>query len=109
LSARPNPGIAVGLAWTATGGEILFVEATQDAGSGPSDPDRVTWDVMKESVQAALSFVRSHTKQLNIEAKLFDRSDFHVHVPAAAIPKGRPVSGRHDGGGASVGADADGA
>ena len=93
IERTTEPGIAVGLAWTATGGEILFVEVTQMPGKGHLILTGSLGDVMKESVQAALSFVRAHTQQLNIDPKLFERSDFHVHVPAGAIPKDGPSAG----------------
>jgi ATP-dependent Lon protease len=93
IERTTEPGVAVGLAWTAAGGEILFVEATQMPGKGHLTLTGSLGDVMKESVQAALSFIRAHTRQLDIDAKLFERSDFHVHVPAGAIPKDGPSAG----------------
>jgi ATP-dependent Lon protease len=93
IERTTEPGVAVGLAWTATGGEILFVEATQMPGKGHLTLTGSLGDVMKESVQAALSFVRAHTGEMDIDPKVFERSDFHVHVPAAAIPKDGPSAG----------------
>jgi ATP-dependent Lon protease len=93
IERTTEPGVAIGLAWTATGGEILFVEATQMPGKGHLTLTGSLGDVMKESVQAALSFIRAHTKQLDVDPKLFERSDFHVHVPAGAIPKDGPSAG----------------
>ena len=86
-------GVALGLAWTAAGGDILFVEATQMPGKGQLTLTGSLGDVMKESVQAALSFVRAHTGQLDVDEKVFGKSDFHVHVPAGAIPKDGPSAG----------------
>ncbi len=93
IERTTEPGVAVGLAWTATGGEILFVEATQMPGKGHLTLTGSLGDVMKESVQAALSFVRAHTREMDIDPKVFERSDFHVHVPAGAIPKDGPSAG----------------
>jgi ATP-dependent Lon protease len=93
IERTTEPGVAVGLAWTAAGGEILFVEATQMPGKGHLTLTGSLGDVMKESVQAAMSFIRAHTKQLSVDPKGFERSDFHVHVPAAAIPKDGPSAG----------------
>jgi ATP-dependent Lon protease len=93
IERTTDPGVAIGLAWTAAGGEILFVEATQMPGKGHLTLTGSLGDVMKESVQAALSFIRAHTRQLDIDPKLFERSDFHVHVPAGAIPKDGPSAG----------------
>lgn len=87
------PGVATGLAWTPTGGEILFVEATRMRGKGGLLLTGHLGEVMKESAQAALSYVRSNAPLLGIEEDLFERSDIHIHVPAGAIAKDGPSAG----------------
>ncbi|HET7342554.1 MAG TPA: endopeptidase La [Methylomirabilota bacterium] len=87
------PGVATGLAWTPAGGDILFVEATRMAGSHTLTLTGQLGDVMKESVQAALAWVRSHAAELGIPVDFWERSDIHVHVPAGAIPKDGPSAG----------------
>jgi ATP-dependent Lon protease len=87
------PGVAVGLAWTPTGGDILFVEATRMKGSKTLTLTGQLGDVMKESVQAALSWARSHASELGIRSDYWETSDIHVHVPAGAIPKDGPSAG----------------
>jgi ATP-dependent Lon protease len=90
-----EPGVATGLAWTPVGGEVLFVEATAFPGSGKLNITGQLGDVMKESAQAALSFVRAHAKELNpdLADDFFQTHDLHVHVPAGAIPKDGPSAG----------------
>ncbi|MBM3859192.1 MAG: endopeptidase La [Verrucomicrobia bacterium] len=88
-----EPGVAIGLAWTSAGGDILFIEGTQMPGKGHVTITGSLGDIMRESVQAALSYVRAHSHQLGIEPKFFDKNDIHVHVPAGAIPKDGPSAG----------------
>jgi len=87
------PGVATGLAWTPTGGDILFVEAARVPGSGKLILTGQLGDVMKESAQAALSLVKARASSLSVDSRLFERSDIHVHVPAGAIPKDGPSAG----------------
>ena len=87
------PGVATGLAWTAAGGDVLFVEATRMPGARTLALTGQLGDVMKESAQAALSWVRSHADELGIERQFWERSDVHIHVPAGAIPKDGPSAG----------------
>ncbi|MDZ4694961.1 MAG: endopeptidase La [Deltaproteobacteria bacterium] len=86
-------GVATGLAWTPVGGDILFIEATRMNGKGNLVLTGQLGDVMKESAQAALSFIRAHSRWLGLEDNFLDKSDIHVHVPAGAIPKDGPSAG----------------
>jgi len=88
-----RPGIATGVAWTATGGDILFIEATRMKGKGNLILTGQLGDVMKESAQAALSYVRSRADELNLSEVDFESENIHVHVPAGAIPKDGPSAG----------------
>ena len=88
-----RPGIAVGLAWTPVGGEILFVEATKMKGKGNLILTGQLGDVMKESVQAALSFIAANAVALGVSPEFRNELDIHVHVPAGAIPKDGPSAG----------------
>jgi ATP-dependent Lon protease len=92
-SRTSTPGVATGLAWTQFWGEILFIEATAMPGSNRLTLTGQLGDVMKESATAALSFIRSNTKELGIDADFFSKHDVHIHVPAGAIPKDGPSAG----------------
>jgi ATP-dependent Lon protease len=87
------PGVATGLAWTPVGGDILFIEATRMPGSKGFIVTGQLGDVMKESAQAALSYVRSKTKDLGVDDKFFEKSDIHLHIPEGATPKDGPSAG----------------
>src|SRR5712672_86230 len=88
-----RPGVVVGLAWTPSGGDVLFVEANQMKGKGGLTITGQIQDVMRESMQAGLSWVRSNAKQLGIDEDFFANHDIHIHVPAGAIPKDGPSAG----------------
>jgi ATP-dependent Lon protease len=90
---NPEPGVATGLAWTPTGGDILFIEALRMPGKGNLKLTGQLGDVMKESASAALSYIRARAPFLGVEEDFFDRSDIHIHVPAGAIPKDGPSAG----------------
>jgi ATP-dependent Lon protease len=87
------PGVATGLAVTGAGGDVLFIEATAMQGKPGLTLTGQLGDVMKESAQIALSYVRGHAPELEIEPSVFEDSSFHVHVPAGAIPKDGPSAG----------------
>ena len=87
------PGVALGLSWTPAGGEVLYVEATQMWGQKGLTLTGQLGDVMKESAQAALSWVRAHARELGVEESFFERVDLHLHVPEGAIPKDGPSAG----------------
>ncbi|TFV44704.1 endopeptidase La [Bradyrhizobium niftali] len=87
------PGVATGLAWTPVGGDILFIEASRVPGRGGMILTGQLGDVMRESVQAAMTLVKSKASQLGIDPQLFEKSDIHVHVPAGATPKDGPSAG----------------
>ena len=87
------PGVATGLAWTPVGGDILFIEATRMPGAKGFIVTGQLGEVMKESAQAALSYVRSKAKDLEVDDKLFERSDIHLHIPEGATPKDGPSAG----------------
>src|ERR1700687_1786426 len=86
-------GVVVGRAWTPSGGDVLFVEANQMKGKGGLTITGQIQDVMRESMQAGLSWVRSNAKQLGIDEDFFANHDIHIHVPAGAIPKDGPSAG----------------
>lgn len=87
------PGVATGLAWTPVGGDILFIEASRTPGNGRLILTGQLGEVMKESVQAALSLLKSRAGRFDIDPASFDKHDIHVHVPAGAIPKDGPSAG----------------
>jgi ATP-dependent Lon protease len=86
-------GVTIGLAWTQVGGEILFVESSMMHGKGKVTITGRLGDVMKESVLAALTWIRANAAALGLDKTLFEKSDFHVHLPAGAIPKDGPSAG----------------
>jgi ATP-dependent Lon protease len=88
-----EPGVATGLAWTPVGGDILFIEATKMLGKGNLVLTGQLGDVMKESAQAALSFIRSRARWLGLEDNFLEKTDLHLHIPAGAIPKDGPSAG----------------
>lgn len=90
---KQEPGVAIGLAWTSVGGEILFIEVSLNKGNGRLQLTGNLGDVMKESASTALSYIKAHTAQLGLEPEVFDRTDIHVHVPEGAIPKDGPSAG----------------
>jgi ATP-dependent Lon protease len=91
--ATDIPGVACGLAWTETGGELLFVEASCRKGRRELTLTGSMGDVMKESAQAALTYIKAKAKQLNIPQESFDELEMHIHVPQGAIPKDGPSAG----------------
>ena len=93
LQKKNHIGVTTGVAWTAAGGEILFVETTKMKGKGVLSLTGSLGDVMKESAQAALSYARAHAKDFGIDEKIFSQNDFHIHIPEGAIPKDGPSAG----------------
>jgi len=90
---KDEVGIATGLAWTPVGGEILFVEATLMKGGKHLTLTGQLGEVMQESAQAALSYIRSHAKEYQIDENFFRKYDVHIHVPSGAVPKDGPSAG----------------
>ncbi len=88
-----RPGVATGLAWTPVGGDVLFVEATAMKGKGQLVTTGQLGDVMNESVRIAFSWVQANAEHLGIDPDLFEHTNFHIHVPAGAIPKDGPSAG----------------
>jgi len=89
----PRVGVVTGLAWTSTGGDVLFVEALKMPGKGGLILTGQLGDVMKESAQAALSYIRSRCEAFCIEPEVFQKQDIHIHFPEGAIPKDGPSAG----------------
>jgi ATP-dependent Lon protease len=87
------PGVAVGMAWTPVGGDILFIESSRMPGKGSVTLTGQLGDVMKESATAAMTFVRSNAVELGVDARFLAESDIHVHIPAGGIPKDGPSAG----------------
>jgi ATP-dependent Lon protease len=88
-----EPGVAVGLAWTPAGGDILFVESTRMPGKGQLKVTGSLGDVMRESAEAARSWLRTRAEDLGLDRDLFEDSEIHIHVPAGAVPKDGPSAG----------------
>jgi ATP-dependent Lon protease len=88
-----NPGVAIGLAWTPAGGDVLFIEASKMTGPGALTLTGSLGDVMKESARAALSWTRAHAKELDIDPDFYKSAEIHLHVPSGAIPKDGPSAG----------------
>ncbi|HEY2515680.1 MAG TPA: endopeptidase La [Polyangiaceae bacterium] len=86
-------GVATGLAWTSVGGEILFIEATRMYGTAKLQLTGQLGDVMKESAQAALSYVRTNAEKYGIPKDFLEKSDIHIHIPAGGMPKDGPSAG----------------
>ncbi len=86
-------GVVTGLAWTSVGGTILFVESSMSRGNGRLTLTGNLGDVMKESAVIALEYIKSHAKELKIDSKIFDKYNFHIHVPDGAVPKDGPSAG----------------
>lgn len=93
LETLHQPGLITGLAWTEVGGEILQIEVNLMPGKGKLSLTGQLGDVMKESAQAALTYCRSRSKEMNVDQDYFDKTDIHIHVPAGAIPKDGPSAG----------------
>ncbi|MEO5658004.1 MAG: endopeptidase La [Nitrospiria bacterium] len=90
---RDEVGVATGLAWTESGGDIIYIEATMMKGKGALTLTGHLGDVMKESAQAALSYIRSRQQEIGIRPDIFGKFDIHIHVPAGGIPKDGPSAG----------------
>jgi ATP-dependent Lon protease len=92
-SEKQPCGVAIGLAWTSVGGEILFIETSMHKGKGGLTMTGNLGDVMKESAATALSFIKAHADSLGVDPKMFEEYDLHIHVPEGAIPKDGPSAG----------------
>jgi ATP-dependent Lon protease len=93
MKRTSDPGVATGLAVTPVGGDVLFIEATAMPGEGKLIVTGQLGDVMRESAQAALSWIRGHARDLGLEEDWFEGKDVHIHVPAGAVPKDGPSAG----------------
>ncbi|MBP9670197.1 endopeptidase La [Candidatus Woesebacteria bacterium] len=94
IAEKKNPvGMATGLAWTSVGGEILFIEVSTMPGKGGVQITGQLGDVMKESAQAAYTYVRSHYKDFGLKSDFYKTIDLHIHVPEGAVPKDGPSAG----------------
>jgi len=94
LYNKPNPpGVAVGLAWTYVGGEILFIEASVSKGKGGLALTGNLGNIMKESASTALAYIQAHREELQIDPSFFDENNLHIHVPEGAVPKDGPSAG----------------
>ena len=87
------PGVVTGLVWTPVGGDVVFIEASQMSGGKGLQLTGQLGDVMKESAQTALSYVRAHAGELHIAPDFYEKTDLHIHVPAGAVPKDGPSAG----------------
>ena len=90
---QQNPGVAVGLAWTSVGGDILFIEASLSKGKGKLTLTGNLGEVMKESATTALSYLKANSEGLGLNPAVFEEHDIHIHVPQGAIPKDGPSAG----------------
>ena len=88
-----QPGVVTGLVWTPVGGDVVFIEASRMEGGKGLQLTGQLGDVMKESAQTALSYVRAHAAALHISPDFYEKSDLHIHVPAGAVPKDGPSAG----------------
>jgi ATP-dependent Lon protease len=93
LPKKPQPGAVIGLAWTETGGDVLVIESATMEGKGNVVLTGNLGEIMQESAQTALGYLKAHAKELGLEGLKWDKTDIHVHVPEGAIPKDGPSAG----------------